>query len=467
MTGSLLDAAGFAPEAKAFGKIRNQKILEEAVCAIPYYVDCETKEEKFFEMPINIFENRYSRVRRNEITEDSVSDMIRKMDKYVVPPPYDFVHVRDKSRKMLTTKADFGVIHAPFSMYFFEFSSKLTQQDLADIWQGVMPTIATTAEKETVVLEHPLVDGELLSPSIFGYNGFSSVPKDIRWKIFKVKKRASNDYYKMVQGQTGVPTYKRSNADRFSFNWPYDYFSLVELGKMEVGFEALNDSPDRIRDIRGGGYISPEEVVRETTNLGTPLTISKESEDYSATEDVYSDSLVCTDGEARELQLLISKSQTQMSVLGGPTAGTLTARESSRLQKLLRKCPRPKSTTPTLPLIDIGLLSDLTIPEREPSARICDDRTALNYNGPAPCRYEAADRLVDVPGCNDPTALNYDPGATINDGSCEYLTCDDPVASNFGQKGECKYEVVRGCMDPDAVNYNPNATEDDPSQCLF
>lgn len=467
MTGSLLDAAGFAPEAKAFGKIRNQKILEEAVCAIPYYVDCETKEEKFFEMPINIFENRYSRVRRNEITEDSVSDMIRKMDKYVVPPPYDFVHVRDKSRKMLTTKADFGVIHAPFSMYFFEFSSKLTQQDLADIWQGVMPTIATTAEKETVVLEHPLVDGELLSPSIFGYNGFSSVPKDIRWKIFKVKKRASNDYYKMVQGQTGVPTYKRSNADRFSFNWPYDYFSLVELGKMEVGFEALNDSPDRIRDIRGGGYISPEEVVRETTNLGTPLTISKESEDYSATEDVYSDSLVCTDGEARELQLLISKSQTQMSVLGGPTAGTLTARESSRLQKLLRKCPRPKSTTPTLPLIDIGLLSDLTIPEREPSARICDDRTALNYNGPAPCRYEAADRLVDVPGCNDPTALNYDPGATINDGSCEYLTCDDPVASNFGQKGECKYEVVRGCMDPDAVNYNPNATEDDPSQCLY
>jgi len=281
LTGSLLEAVGFAPEAHAFGRIKNQKTLEEAICVVPFYIDCETGEEKFFEIPINIFENRYSQVRTDQITKDSISDMIRKMDKYVVPPPYDYVATRDDSRKVLSTKVDFAQagVEAPFSMYFFEFSSKLSQQDLADVWQGVMPSIATTADKETVILEHPIVDGELLSPSIFSYNNFNSIPDNIRWKIFKVKKRASYDYYKMVEKQTGVATYKRSRSDRFSFNWPYDYCSLVELGKMEVEFEVQNDSPNRIRDIRGGGYITPEEAGRASINLGVPLTISRKSEE--------------------------------------------------------------------------------------------------------------------------------------------------------------------------------------------
>jgi len=42
-------------------------------------------------------------------------------------------------------------------------------------------------------------------------------------------------------------------------------------------------------------------------------------------------------------------------------------------------------------------------------------------------------------GCTDPTADNYDPLATCDDGSCVYC----------------------GCMDPLAVNYNPNAVCDD------
>ena len=275
LTGSLLEAVGFPPEARAFGKIKNQKIVEEAVCAVPFYVENSTGEEKFFELPINIFENRYEQVRTNKITNDSISDMIRKMDKYVVPPPYDFVDARDKSRKVLSSKLDYKPVKPPFAMYIMEFSSKLNKQDLANIWQGVPPTIGTSAEKEKVVLEHPIADGELLSPSIFKYNNLSSIPSDIRWKVFKIKKRASYDYYRMIEEQTGVPTYKRSKAGRFSFNWPYDYFSLVELGKMEVGFEVQNDSPNRIKDIRGGGYITPEEAVKKSINLGTPITAPK------------------------------------------------------------------------------------------------------------------------------------------------------------------------------------------------
>ena len=501
LTGSLLEAVGFAPEARAFGRIKNQKTLEEAVCAVPFYVDCETGEEKFFEIPINIFENRYSQVRTNQITKDSISDMIRKMDKYVIPPPYDFAGARDNSRKVLSTKVEFTKVgvEAPFSMYFFEFSSKLNRQDLADVWQGVMPSIATSADKETVILEHPIVDGELLSPSIFSHNGFGSIPDDIRWKIFKVKKRASYDYYKMVEKQTGVATYKRSRSDRFSFNWPYDYCSLVELGKMEVEFEVQNDSPNRIKDIRGGGYITPEDAVQRSIDLGVPLTVIRPEEDVVEREATRPN---CTEEDKRNLQLLIDKSQQAPSALANSVGGTLSSRESTLLRTLIGKCPRPTPTTlqsaPLLDLVSADLSTTLELglevvcndrtalnyndpgpckyaePEFiSPSGEeLCNDRTALNYNEPAPCKYSSTDRpdtLPDLPGCKDPTATNYDPEVTIDDGSCEYVTCDDSTASNFGQKGECKYPlVVRGCMDTDALNYNPSATEDDdPSQCVY
>tara|TARA_B110000858_G_scaffold48771_1_gene56216 strand:- start:407 stop:2086 length:1680 start_codon:yes stop_codon:yes gene_type:complete len=53
----------------------------------------------------------------------------------------------------------------------------------------------------------------------------------------------------------------------------------------------------------------------------------------------------------------------------------------------------------------------------------------------------------EVEGCTDPTSQNYNPLATINDGSCVY-------------------ESVLGCMDPTAENYNPLAKIDDGS-CTY
>ena len=47
-----------------------------------------------------------------------------------------------------------------------------------------------------------------------------------------------------------------------------------------------------------------------------------------------------------------------------------------------------------------------------------------------------------VPGCTDPIAENYNPDATMDDGSCEY---------------------IMGCTDPNAPEYNADATSDDGS----
>ena len=49
-------------------------------------------------------------------------------------------------------------------------------------------------------------------------------------------------------------------------------------------------------------------------------------------------------------------------------------------------------------------------------------------------------------GCTDPSAINYNPIATANDGSCVY--------------------PVLGCTDPNATNYNPSANINDGS-CIY
>jgi len=49
-----------------------------------------------------------------------------------------------------------------------------------------------------------------------------------------------------------------------------------------------------------------------------------------------------------------------------------------------------------------------------------------------------------IEGCVDPASLNYNPNATLDDGSCQY---------------------VEGCTNPSSANYNPAATQDDQT-CL-
>jgi hypothetical protein len=61
----------------------------------------------------------------------------------------------------------------------------------------------------------------------------------------------------------------------------------------------------------------------------------------------------------------------------------------------------------------------------------------------------------EEPGCTDSTALNYNPNATVDNGSCVYPTgCTDPLAINYDPNsivddGSCLYE----CTDPFATNY--------------
>jgi hypothetical protein len=78
---------------------------------------------------------------------------------------------------------------------------------------------------------------------------------------------------------------------------------------------------------------------------------------------------------------------------------------------------------------------------------------------------------VDVPGCMNSTACNYDATATVDDGSCEYTSCagcTSPSACNYDatatvDDGSCEYTSCAGCTSPSACNYDATATVDDGS----
>ena len=72
----------------------------------------------------------------------------------------------------------------------------------------------------------------------------------------------------------------------------------------------------------------------------------------------------------------------------------------------------------------------------------------------------------------DPNALNYDPNATFDNGSCQLsapdvLGCTNPLAFNYNPNanvddGSCVLPIY-GCTNPNASNYNPLANTDDGS----
>ena len=71
-------------------------------------------------------------------------------------------------------------------------------------------------------------------------------------------------------------------------------------------------------------------------------------------------------------------------------------------------------------------------------------------------------------GCTNPDADNYDASAIIDDGSCIISGCTNPAADNYDAEannddGSC---IISGCTNPAADNYNPDANNDDGS-CII
>jgi hypothetical protein len=99
----------------------------------------------------------------------------------------------------------------------------------------------------------------------------------------------------------------------------------------------------------------------------------------------------------------------------------------------------------------------------------CTDSGACNYDSAATDDDSSCEYLTCA-GCTDGTACNYDETATIEDGSCtyavEFYDCDDNCLNDANMNGICDELEVLGCTYAAACNYDMAANVDD-GQCDF
>ena len=245
----LYDYIKFENKEVDIGKIADQKEVTEAIVLIPY-LDANTMMARsygtrkeyvdgtnFIKINKEIYQKQLTNLRagknavtkedgvEKDIIETSITRMINSSSKYVIPPNLNFFKYDDIE---------------PFVMYFFEFNHTLSQKDLSNIWQGVMPDISYDAEFDEVTIQHDFTQFDLF--------GGVELPTDMKWLIFKVKQKASTSYQDMVDkskkdSRLVVEMQNGKNGSEYSYNWPYDFFSLVELAKVEVELEYTEGEP--------------------------------------------------------------------------------------------------------------------------------------------------------------------------------------------------------------------------------
>jgi hypothetical protein len=125
---------------------------------------------------------------------------------------------------------------------------------------------------------------------------------------------------------------------------------------------------------------------------------------------------------------------------------------------------------------------DADNPGFNPSANVPDPDACLVAGCliPIACNYDADAEYIDISlcefasciGCTDVTVCNYDATATISSAAlCIYPTypyrdCDEHCYNDSDGDDICDEYEIAGCTDLAAVNYNPFATDDDGS-CII
>jgi hypothetical protein len=166
------------------------------------------------------------------------------MRKYVFPPSMDFVQYEEIT---------------PFAMYCFEFTENLSKTDLSNIWQNLPPKIGRTLKEAEATISHQLLAKDLMGGGASfekqpGSNRRAfdrnepgqDLPANVQWMVFKCKQKAASNYFDKVLTEKGetesqksvklkaVKATRTGTDSSITFNWPYDYFSLVELVKIDA-----------------------------------------------------------------------------------------------------------------------------------------------------------------------------------------------------------------------------------------
>jgi hypothetical protein len=245
------------------GQLAEKKVVSEAVIAIPFIEPEESDQPiEYFKIPLSIrqeatdfnndllnnFKSRVTGIPKTEQTyieyfnkynsdyntpgssaKESVAYQMRMFEKFVIPQQF-----RDKM------------------MYVFQFSAEFTKEDLAKMWQNTSPgsdlSRANLSYSSVSNGEHVQYISSFLEARHSPTGGQVFFENDkIRWVVFKAKQRAKYDLTQVkvnslrasvanLEIDDTIGTFTPSDDVRevdYSYNWPYDFFSIVELIKME------------------------------------------------------------------------------------------------------------------------------------------------------------------------------------------------------------------------------------------
>jgi len=128
------------------------------------------------------------------------------------------------------------------------------------------------------------------------------MPEKLQWMVFKVKQRAKKDYFAQIgkTPSTSIPFY--------TFNWPYDQFSLVELAQIQTDvtfqrtyseeIQALGEAIQQNFEDVSQGFDQPLGGSTEATdNVPESVEYALEATD-NVTEDIVNASVEFAQSEA-------------------------------------------------------------------------------------------------------------------------------------------------------------------------
>jgi hypothetical protein len=224
----LSKVCGFSEDPVKLGKLKKEMVVREAIVAIPFR-NIEGVKQLF---PLASEDTGAGNIAEVATLIDTIDDstpsaglnsiglQIQKMKRYHFPPYLDFINYSDEVQ--------------PYSAYIFEFEHTFDENDLSYIWQNLTPPSGQVIEEVEQTITHNLRGPELLSRPL--NRDSIELPEDIQWMVFKVKQKAKTNYERDILGKE-VPT--NEGQKYFGYNWPYDHFSLVEMGKLDIGVDML------------------------------------------------------------------------------------------------------------------------------------------------------------------------------------------------------------------------------------
>ena len=279
---SLADIVGFKKTSENLGKVATSKTIREAVVAVPF-IEVENSRQ-FFDVTIG------------ETMSDSVSKMVDSMGRYVFPPSMDFAKYPEEVN--------------PFAMYIFEFEHQLNQQDLVDIWQNLPPRIGRAFDATAPIDSSEIEQEKQITHSLSCGELLENADAKIQWMIFKVKQKAQTNYWRktvtnnpsivslsdaiddggisslkakvvkssdFAAGGAGKGAVEKTGEFDRTYNWPYDFFSLVELVKIDEEVEFTKNEATTFATSVNQNQVVGTNLIQQGVAQGTvaPATINQ------------------------------------------------------------------------------------------------------------------------------------------------------------------------------------------------